>query len=68
MTPPKVRDLTGQTFGKWTVLSFACMRRTHSLWRCQCTCGTISNNVSGVDMTSGRSKSCGCARGRKKEC
>lgn len=32
-------DLTGQTFGKLTVVEYIGKKLTHSLWRCQCECG-----------------------------
>ena len=53
-------DLTGQKFGRWTVIE-----RTESLnnrdttWLCQCECGTIKA-VLGKNLRNGRSKSCGC--------
>jgi len=35
-----MKDLTGQRFGKWTVIGFAEMRKRHSYWLCRCDCGT----------------------------
>lgn len=32
-------DLSGQVFGKWTVLSYAGHRQGKSRWVCRCTCG-----------------------------
>ena len=32
-------DLTGQTFGEWTVLEYV----GNHLWKCKCSCGKISN-------------------------
>jgi hypothetical protein len=54
------KELTGQTFGRWTVLSRSNTdkhRRIH--WVCQCVCG-IKKSVNGADLRNGRSKSCGC--------
>lgn len=62
-------DLTGQKFGKWTVLTFdkeksnklhgKDMKRRRSYWICQCECGTIKS-VFQDGLISGASKSCGC--------
>lgn len=49
-------DLTGQKFGKWTVL---CESTTQKGWKCRCECGTESV-VLGQSLREGRSKSCGC--------
>ena len=39
--PPK--DLTGQIFGRFTVISFAGrdVERHNIYWRCQCSCGAV---------------------------
>lgn len=50
-------DLTGRTFGRWTVLSHAGQKN----WRCRCDCGT-EKEVDGLSLRDGRSKSCGCRR------
>lgn len=55
------RDLTGQTFGKLTVLrSGGANRHRQSLWVCQCECGALKR-VAAYNLIAGRSKSCGCA-------
>jgi hypothetical protein len=61
-----LRDLTGQKFNRWTVLSFAkfCkdksgQQRTH--WLCKCACGNIKE-VYTNSLTSGKSTSCGCTK------
>ena len=58
---PKLIDLTGQKFGRLTVLE-----RVKSLngkkfcgWKCTCECGNVSFQQSN-SLTSGRVKSCGC--------
>ncbi len=58
----KLKDLTGKTFGKWTVLShdYANTHRVH-YWKCQCECGNIVS-VKGSSLTRGESKSCGCVK------
>lgn len=55
----KIRDLTGQTFGKLTVVSFAGSNRRRVMWLCKCECGT-EKAVRGDSLTSGSTKSCGC--------
>lgn len=61
-------DLTGQKFGRWTVLEKDLnYRKEHNLknqetyWKCQCECGTIKTIVRG-NLINGKSKSCGCLR------
>ena len=56
-------DMTGQVFGRLTVL-----RRAESnghggkpRWVCQCDCGTIVN-IPGARLRGGSNKSCGCYR------
>ena len=57
-------DLTGQTFGDWTVLhreggySGTNNRHGQATWLCQCSCGTLAV-VGGTSLRSGRSKTCG---------
>lgn len=58
----KIVDLTGQRFGRLTVVS--CAGRTSSRqakWRCICDCGNITI-VSGGNLRSGNTTSCGCSR------
>ena len=56
----KFIDLTGQSFGRWTVLCMAPNRiGGRESWLCQCDCGTV-RIVLGKSLKSGRSKSCGC--------
>ena len=59
--PTKV-DLTGQRFGKWTVLGDSGKRSGGSvMWNCVCDCGE-SRKVSGCSLKRGRSSSCGCMK------
>lgn len=54
------KDLTGQVFGRLTVIGIGESRRKHRVyWRCRCACGSIKD-VAGDQLTSGDSKSCGC--------
>ncbi len=67
----KVTDLTGQTFGKLTVIcrDIETQKKNNSprtYWRCQCECGKIVS-VCRNHLISGHTKSCGCQRGRKAE-
>ena len=57
---PQFIDLTGKRFGKWTVLSRADNKGTETMWNCVCDCG-CSRAVSGNNLRSGCSKSCGCS-------
>ena len=59
---PKLKNLTGQRFGRLSVI-----RREGSdphgfaTWFCECDCGNQSI-VSGSDLTKSHTKSCGCLR------
>ena len=59
---PKFQDLTGQNFGKLTVLELD-NRRTQetkkSHWICKCDCGKITS-VTAHNLKTGHTKSCGC--------
>jgi hypothetical protein len=60
-------DLTGRTFGRWTVLCRAeqpphiITYRTLVWWQCRCRCGT-KRPVQPMNLLNGRSRSCGCLR------
>ncbi|MBQ0014774.1 MAG: hypothetical protein KBS82_05580 [Oscillospiraceae bacterium] len=61
---PKLKDLTGQRFGSWTVIERAQDKITKSnnkftVWKCVCDCGT-EREVVANSLLSGRSTSCGC--------
>ena len=57
---PKFQDMTGQTFGRWTVLSRADDYRPGiPRWLCRCSCGNSGIVTAGI-LKSGGSKSCGC--------
>lgn len=66
----KRTDLTGDTYGKWVVCGFSHSKeyasRTIPHWLCECNCGTI-RAVSGVNLTTGISTSCGCSKGKPVE-
>jgi hypothetical protein len=61
---PKKLDLTGQRFGRLTVLEFAARQKrpqqcSKIFWRCQCDCGEI-REIYASSLRNGRTKSCGC--------
>lgn len=57
---PKLIDLIGQKFGRWTVLERVFPNKgSHAAWDCECICGQIIT-VSSSDLRSGHSQSCGC--------
>lgn len=63
---PPIKDLTGQRFGRLTVLERdrtqeARMRTKHAYWRCACDCGH-ETTVLGASLRDGRTQSCGCLR------
>lgn len=56
----KLIDLTGQKFGKWTVVGRAENANNGApMWRCRCECGTVAI-VNGSNLRDGKSRGCGC--------
>ena len=55
----KLVDLTGQRFGKWTVLRKDIKCNSGSYWICKCDCGT-EKSVSSYSLRHGNTFSCGC--------
>jgi hypothetical protein len=57
----KLIDLTGQTFGEWTVIERAPPNgnpdETQALWRCRCSCGAV-RKIYGRTLRAGKSMSC----------
>jgi hypothetical protein len=60
----KVIDMTGQSHGYMTVLSFSHTRKGRAFWLCCCVCG-IKKSVSGKHLRNGQVTSCGCQKGAK---
>lgn len=63
-SPSAVRvrnDLTGQRFGKLTVLEYVKIKNGNSKWKCQCDCGE-QIEVRATMLTSGHTTSCGCLK------
>lgn len=61
---PKFIDLTGNKYGRLTVLKRVENRGKRTMWLCQCDCGN-EKVVSGKDITSGKTQSCGCLNSEK---
>lgn len=58
---PNKKDLTGQKFGRLTVLqSKGLNKHGRGIWLCRCDCGD-ETVVTTVNLTTGKTKSCGCA-------
>lgn len=53
------RDLTGQRFGRLTVLEFVPTKDCYSWWLCKCDCGNVIT-VAGNHLGNGHTQSCGC--------
>jgi hypothetical protein len=51
-------DVTGQSFGRLLVLSYA-KTRHHACWLCLCECGTKCV-IDGAMLRNGNTRSCGC--------
>ena len=61
----KLKDMTGKTFGKLTVIERADdyidkNGEKYVCWKCKCSCGNECI-VKGHDLRNGHTKSCGCA-------
>jgi hypothetical protein len=57
----KLNDLTGQCFGRLTVVNRAQNKGNNTYWFCQCACG-ITKEISGGNLRFGMTSSCGCLR------
>ena len=60
----KVKDITGQRFGRLVALELVGFKtdakdNKKAVWLCKCDCGN-SVKVCGIDLRSGHTKSCGC--------
>ena len=62
----KYKDLTGQRFGRLTVLSYAFSKNGQTYWKCVCDCGnTLITQRS--SLIRGDTKSCGCYNADKQK-
>jgi hypothetical protein len=59
--PHRVKDETGNVYGKLTVISFVEIRSNSARWLCRCECGN-EVDVRGAMLRYGSHQSCGCAR------
>ena len=58
----RIKDLTGQKFGRLTVLNKTDKRKNgHVVWHCQCDCGN-EIDVPSRYLTTGYTLSCGCLK------
>lgn len=56
----RIKDLTGQVFGRLTVLRlYGKDKKGRAMWECQCECGNIKVAQSYL-LTAGYTRSCGC--------
>ena len=55
----RVKDLTGQRFGRLTVIKFAGTKKGHAMWDCLCDCGKLCTTY-GRMLVGGHKMSCGC--------
>ena len=58
----RIADPTGMTFGRLTVLGYDHSAKKKAYYRCRCECGKEAVVYSG-NLTSGKTRSCGCLRG-----
>lgn len=54
----KIKDLTGQKFGRLTALSYT-HTKGYAVWTCICECGKTTSVIS-THLITGHTKSCGC--------
>lgn len=54
-------EMTGETFGRLTVIGRVPSKNTNARWLCQCSCGNQST-VLGTTLRRGETISCGCYR------
>lgn len=55
----KFIDLTGQKFGRLTVIERDTSRTGRAYWICKCSCGTVKS-ICGKELRNSKTKSCGC--------
>ena len=56
---PNKIDLTGNKYGRWSVLSYWGKKNNKQYWNCRCECGT-ERTVWGGQLRNNSSVSCGC--------
>lgn len=60
----RIADITGQRFGRLTVLEFVARKGGTTLWKCRCDCGT-EKVILRSNFQYGETKSCGCLLSEK---
>lgn len=55
----KIKDISGQKFGRLTAIEFVGSKNKKAMWLCQCECGNTIE-VIGAHLRNGNTKSCGC--------
>lgn len=58
-THPNFKDLSGEKFGRLTVIGFAGFYQKSSMWFCECECGEVVK-IRNEKLNKGATKSCGC--------
>lgn len=58
----KIKDISGQRFGKLTVTSEFERRKKATYWKCKCECGN-EKFIQVSHLIGGYSRSCGCVKG-----
>lgn len=56
--PRRVKDETGNVYGKLTVLQYDAIRKGIAFWVCRCKCGKLTT-VPGTSLRTGNTRSCG---------
>lgn len=56
---PAFLKLTGEVYGRLTVLELAPKHGARTMWNCRCTCGVVRSFWAG-NLRNGTTKSCGC--------
>lgn len=62
--PPRVNNIIGNRYGRWTVFAFSHTKNRASYWICRCKCGTIRTHQRSA-LISNSTQSCGCLRGEQ---
>lgn len=55
----RVKDITGQKFGRLKVIKFDGIKNSNAYFLCKCDCGTIKS-ILGKNIRKGHTKACGC--------
>jgi hypothetical protein len=58
----KTLDITGQRYGRLTVVKRVGSRKGKALWSCDCDCGTRGHQTTQNQLQRGHAQSCGCYR------